>query len=291
MPARPREEPPPGSPWDDPIESAPLVFLDLEMTGLRAATDRVIEICAERVRGETVEDRIATLVRPESGEFGNAHVHGIDPASLVEAPTFASICDAVDRLLDGAVPVAHAAPWDIAFIEAEMARAGRPRKLPFYLDTLTMSRRAFALPSHSLAALSKELGIERARAHRAEDDVKALREVWRKTIVVLAPRSPRDLWHVRIAERHARPELVAAAVRAAEAGVPIRVRYRPARKGRAKTGLATAGEDLTVVVTAVRTDLDPPRVLGYLLPSRSRRELRADRIRSIDALGDPQENS
>ena len=290
-----REEPPPGSPWDDPIDEAPLVFVDLEMTGLRAATDRVIEVCAERVRGDRVEDRIATLVRPEAGEFGNAHVHGIDPAALVDAPTFSSISGAIDRLLDGAVMVAHAAPWDIAFIEAEMARAGRPRRIPFYLDTLTMSRRAFALPSHSLTALSAELGIARARAHRAEDDVHALREVWKRTVAVLAPKSPRDLWHVRIAERHARPELVAAAVRAAEAAVPVRIRYRPARKGRAKSAGSppgtAAGEDLTVVVTAVRTDLDPPRVLGYLLPSRSRRELRADRILAIEAAGEPPENS
>ncbi len=34
----------------------------------------------------------------------------------------------------------------------------------------------------------------------------------------------------------------------------------------------------------VRTDLDPPRVLGYLLPSRSRRELRADRILAIEPI-------
>ena len=38
------------------------------------------------------------------------------------------------------------------------------------------------------------------------------------------------------------------------------------------------------MVTAVRTDLDPPQVLGYLLPSRSRRELRADRILALDTL-------
>jgi DNA polymerase-3 subunit epsilon len=37
-------------------------------------------------------------------------------------------------------------------------------------------------------------------------------------------------------------------------------------------------------ITDVRTDLDPPRVLGYLLPSRSRRELRADRILAIEAI-------
>jgi DNA polymerase-3 subunit epsilon len=294
----PREEPPAGPPWDLPLAEAPLVFVDLEMTGLDARKDRVIEVCAERFRGDQLEGSVATLVDPE-GHFGNDHVHGIERAALAQAPRFASIAADVERLLEGAVLVAHAAAWDVAFLEAELARAGRERRVPFYLDTLTLARRAFALPSHSLAALCEQFGIVRARAHRATDDVAALREVWRRCVAALLPRSPRDLWHVRVGRRHARPDIVAEAVVAAETAEPVRVRYRPARRGRAPSppplgahavGPATprpgeAGvQELDLVVTQVRTDLDPPRVLGYLLPSRGRRELRADRILAIETL-------
>src|SRR5919202_1767639 len=138
-PGRP-PEPPSGSPWDDALEEAPLVFVDLEMDGLRPAVDRVIEVCAERVR-------------------------------------------------EGAVLVAHSASWDVAFLEAELARAGRPRRIEHYLDTLTLSRRAFALPSHRLAALCETFGITRERAHRAEDDVHALRGVWAKIVEALGPKT------------------------------------------------------------------------------------------------------
>ena len=265
--------PPAGAPWDDPLSEAPLVFLDLEMTGLRPATDRVIEICAERVRGGVVEEALTSLVRPDCGTSGNAHVHGIEPADLESAPLFADLLDAIERILDGAVVVAHAAAWDVAFLEAELARAGRPRMIEHYLDTLTLTRRAFALPSHRLSALCETLGIRRERAHRASDDVQALRAVFDKVVAVLAPGTPRDLWHVRIGERHARPDVVAAALRALEDDVPVRIRYRPARRGT---------EELTVRITGVRTDLDPPQVLGYLLPARSRRELRSDRILAIE---------
>lgn len=265
--------PPAGAPWDDPLSEAPLVFLDLEMTGLRPATDRVIEICAERVRGGVVEEALTSLVRPDCGTSGNAHVHGIEPADLESAPLFADLLDAIERILDGAVVVAHAAAWDVAFLEAELARAGRPRMIEHYLDTLTLTRRAFALPSHRLSALCETLGIRRERAHRASDDVQALRAVFDKVVAVLAPGTPRDLWHVRIGERHARPDVVAAALRALEDEVPVRIRYRPARRGT---------EELTVRITGVRTDLDPPQVLGYLLPARSRRELRSDRILAIE---------
>lgn len=268
-----RDEPPVGSPWDDALDEAPLCFVDLEMTGLRATDDRVIEICVERVRGGHVEDAIASLVRPEGGVFGNAHIHGIDPAEVDRAPAFTELAPRVEQILDGAILVAHAAAWDVAFLEAELARAGRPRRIAHYLDTLALSRRAFAFPSHRLSALCHELGIVRARAHRAADDVAALRAVFTKVVDVLAPRTPRDLWHVRVGQRHARPQVVAAAFAALEREAPVTVRYRPAHR---------APEELLFQITAIRTDLDPPRVLGYLLPSRSRRELRADRILAIE---------
>lgn len=280
-----RPEPPPGSPWDDPIAEAPLAFVDLEMTGLEAKRDRVLEVCVERVRGERLEARVASLVRPDGGAsapgegqkaappaFGNVHIHGIDAAAVADAPSFADLAAGVEAALEGAIVVAHAAAWDVGFLEAELARAGRPRRIAHYLDTLTLSRRAFALPSHRLSALCESFGIDPGKAHRAAHDVAALRAVFGRVLGVLCPSTPRDLWHVRVGQRRARPDLVAAAIQALEHQVPVTVRYRPARR---------PPEELVFRVTGVREELDPPRVLGYLLPSRSRRELRADRILAI----------
>lgn len=273
-PHRAPDEPPRGSPWDDPIGVAPLVFVDLEMTGLDASRDRVIEVCAERTRGGTVvEDRLESLVRPEPFALGNVHIHGILEGELASAPTFADLADRIEALLAGAVIVAHGAEWDVRFLEAELARAGRTTTFPFYLDTLTLARRAFALPSHRLSALRETFALPREQEHRAGSDVNALRALWTHVVAALAPGTPRDLWHVRVGSRHARPAVVAAAVRAADRGMPVRVRYRPASR---------PPEELLMVVTDVRTDLDPPRVLGYLLPTRGRRDLRADRILAIE---------
>ncbi len=269
------EEPPRGFPWDNPLRDAPLVFLDLEMTGLRPAVDRVIEVCAERVRGDKLEASLTTLVRPDDGAYGNAHVHGIEREALASAPTFAEIAKDLLDVIDDGILVAHAAEWDVTFLEAELTRTGKPQRFPFFLDTLVMSRRAFVLPSHGLEALSASLGIERQRAHRAGDDVYAMREVFRRIVTALTPDTARDLWHVRIGQRHARPAVVEAAQAAVDLGKPVKLRYRPAHRG---------PEDLLFCITSVRTDLDPPRVLGYLHPSRSRRELRADRILQIEPI-------
>jgi DNA polymerase III subunit epsilon len=265
-------EPPPGPPWDEPLETAPLAFVDLELTGLQKESDRVIEVCVERVRAGAVEARVASLVRPDPPVFGNAEFHGIAIEELEAAPTFAELAEPILAALDGAVFVAHAAHQDAAFLTAELARLKIPFALPHYVDTLSLSRRAFVQKTHSLVALCQTLGIPHERPHRAESDVAAMRALFERIVVELRPRTPRDLWHVRVGERHARPEVVLAAARAVEQKCDVIVRYRAAHRG---------PEELPMRLTAVRTDLDPPRVLGYLLASRGRRELRADRILAI----------
>jgi DNA polymerase III subunit epsilon len=282
--------PPPGPPWDLPLEEAPLAFVDLEMTGLDAGKDRVVEICIERVRGGAVEQRIHSLVRPEDvaatvavdpdaatvQEIGNAHVHGIVAEALAGAPTFAELAEEVTSLMSGAVLVAHGALWDVAFLEAELARAGRPHKVGFWLDTLNLSRRTFALPRHSLESLREHFGLDSARAHRADADVAALREVWSRCIAGLEPKTPRDLWEVRVAERKARPEILAECKEAVEAGREIVVVYRPRAK---------PPESMRMILTEIVTTEEPPRVIGYQLPGRGRRVLRADRILRLESVG------
>lgn len=273
-----RPTPPPGPPWDLPLAEAPLAFVDLEMTGLDAKRDRVVEICIERVRGGVVEDRLSSLVRPEGGEIGNVHVHGIDAAALLGAPTFADVADRVEALLSGAVFVAHGASWDVAFVEAEMRRAGRDFTVGFWLDTLNLSRRAFGLAKHSLDALRAEFGIDTGRAHRADADVLALREVFARCVRAFesngaTPTTPRDLWEVRVAERKAREQVLAQCKDALAAGREVTIIYRPR---------ARPAEPMRMVLTSIELGLDPPRVIGYQLPGRGRRDLRADRILRIE---------
>jgi DNA polymerase III subunit epsilon len=260
-----------------------LVFVDLEMTGLDKKRDRVVEVCFERVRGigpsAVVEDRLHTLVRPDGGEIGNVHVHGIDAAALANAPAFPQIADRVAELLEGAVFVAHGAAWDVAFVEVEMQRAGRAGfAIPFYLDTLNLSRRAFGLQKHSLEALRAQFGIDPARAHRADADVLALREVFDRCAAALDPTTPRDLWQVRVAERQVRDHVLAQCKDVVAGGREVTVVYR---------ARARPAEALRMVLTAIDLGLDPPRVIGYQLPGRGRRELRADRILRIETENDP----
>ena len=265
--------PPAGPPWDLPVDQAPLVFVDLEMTGLDVALDRVVEVCMERYVGTERTASVCSLVRPTDRVDGAAHVHGIDAAALDAAPEFAEIASEVSAILDGAILVAHAAEWDVRFLTMEMTRAQKTLEISHYIDTLVLARRAFAVRSYSLDALCVHLQIDRGQAHRAASDVLAMRRLFDRVMAILSPKSARDLWEVRVAEKLARHVIVGACEAAVKSAETVLVTYRPSRR---------PPESWLMVLTEVSADLDPPRVIGYQLPGRGRRELRADRILRVD---------
>ncbi len=274
----PAGEPPPGSPWDEPLGRAPLAFIDLEMTGLDPATDQIVQLCVERVTGDVVVDRLFSFVQPDiTVPTGGIPVCGITADELVGAPRFALLADQLEQILTGAVLVAHAAAHDIAFLSAELDRLGRPYSCLFHLDTLALSRCALDVPSHRLVALAEALSIPYPAPHRADNDVAALRALFARLTAVLEPTTARDLW------QNARPPgrpgaaIVALAQQAMSHSRSVLISYRPSRR---------KAEQLRFHVTAVRTDLDPPRVLGYLHDTRGRRELWVERILEIELSDD-----
>lgn len=258
--------------WDLPLDEAPLVFVDVEMTGLDVEQDRVLEICAERVRGGVVEARLSTLVRPDDGRTGATAVHGLTEEVLRDAPTFAEVAADVRKVLAGAVWIGHGAAWDVAFLRREVSRLGETLEVEGFIDTLPLARRAFGLPSNRLGAVAASLSIVHPPLHRAEADVAVLRAVFARITQVLGARTARELRDVRTGERKAAPWVLERAEEARAAKTPVSVRYRASGRG---------ASDFRFVVTEVKSSLDPPRILGYLLPSRGRRELRADRVLDI----------
>ena len=247
------------------------------MTGLEPARHRVIQICIERVVGGRVVERLESLVDPGEVAIGGTHIHGIERADVEGKPALSDLVDEVARLLDGAIFVAHGARWDIAFLRAEHARVEREYECPHYLDTLAMARRVIDAPRHGLAPLAEHLGLDNPRPHRADNDVRVTRALFDLLVARVELSSPRELWELGVGRRRVRPELLERAQQALDLRRAARVCYRPSGK---------APQELTFRITEVRTDLDPPVVLGYLLDTRGRRELRADRILSLSLLED-----
>lgn len=257
-----------------PIEEVPLAFIDLEMTGLDPASDRVIEVCIERVRNGETCARMASLVLPSEPCVVDGGVHGLRAADLASAPSFSQLAARITELLGGAVLVAHAVKHDMAFLAAEYQRLGLVFVKPTYLDTLALARRSLERPAYGLAALAKHFGIANTQPHRAANDVHVTRQLFGVLRAAAGGKTLADL------RRHGRHQVdvasvIARAQLALERGLTARVRYRVRGK---------PNQQLLFCTTAVRADLDPPRVLGYLLHSRGRRELRADRILALEII-------
>ncbi|MBB4211177.1 DNA polymerase-3 subunit epsilon [Rhodothalassium salexigens DSM 2132] len=160
------------------------IVFDTETTGFDPNEGhRLIEIgCVEIRHGLATGETFHVYLNPERDVPEEAvRVHGLRREFLADKPLFA---DMVDRFLDfvGDTPlVAHNASFDRTFINAELAKAGRPT-LPSrqFVDTLEMAKRKFPGQRNSLDALCERLGVSNARRdlHGALLDAEILAEVY-----------------------------------------------------------------------------------------------------------------
>lgn len=163
---------------------APRVFLDLETTGLDSGADRVIEIGAVPQRDGS--EPYHRLVSPGDAEIarGAFEAHGYTKEMLAGKPSFAEIAAEVAEFLRGCELVAHNAPFDVEFLDAEFARLGMPpvsETVAEVTDTLEMAKSMFPGARNSLDSLAGKAGIdvrERRPRHSALVDAEILAEVY-----------------------------------------------------------------------------------------------------------------
>ena len=254
-----------GEAWDLPLDRAPIVWLDLEMTGTDPEVDRVCELAAIRVEGGR-ESALISLVGSDAAVGDSERIHGIGDDALAGAPNLEALGGPLATILEGAVVVGHNVSFDLAFLAAAVARGELASSPRHALDTRALARRAWHRGGYGLAVLAAELGLP-APTHRAEADARAAGALLAELVRALRPTTARHLWEAQqIAGGPRLREDVACALRAAfEARRTVRVSYRV--PGRA------AFEDELEVWT-----LAPPRVEGRLRGRGVTRVLRGDRL-------------
>ena len=160
------------------------ILFDTETTGLDPATgDRVIEVAAlELVRDLPTGRHFHRFIDPERDIPEEAtRVHGITRAELRGKPRFAEVADELLEFLDDGPLVAHNAPFDFGFLNAEFARLGRPAlDRGRMVDTLAMAKSRFPGLPNSLDALCRRFGIDLSErtTHNALLDCRLLAQVY-----------------------------------------------------------------------------------------------------------------
>lgn len=161
----------------------PYSVVDLETTGGKKGTDRIIEIGVVRYVNDQEVARFHQLINPKRVIPSSiTRLTGITPEMVSDAPTFEEISDDLMQFLEGSVFVAHNVNFDYGFLRAEYERLGLRLKMP-KLCTVQLARKYFkGLSSYSLASLCEHFSINLVNHHRAIDDAVAAGEIFKKIV-------------------------------------------------------------------------------------------------------------
>ncbi len=159
------------------------VVLDTETTGLDPRQGhRIIEVAAIELDGRKVSGRnFHRYINPEREiDEGAAAVHGLTLDRLQDEPKFAEIAPALLEFIEGAELIIHNAPFDIGFLNAELALAGLPQLENQVLDTLKLAKELHPGKKNNLDALCDRYQIDNSHRtlHGALLDTELLAEVY-----------------------------------------------------------------------------------------------------------------
>ena len=154
----------------------PLVFLDLEATGLNVVRDRIVQIGMIRYfPGREEPEQMEMIINPGIPISEEAYrVHGIGPKEVANKPTFQQVAQKIyDFIGDADLAGYNSDRYDIPMLIEEFYRAG----INFELDTrrtLDMQKIFYKMEPRTLsAAVRYYCGEILEGAHDALEDVRA----------------------------------------------------------------------------------------------------------------------
>jgi len=162
------------------------IVLDTETTGLDPEQGhRIVEIaCVTLHHRSLTGESLHQYINPERDSDPEAlRVHGLDSDFLAQHPRFAAVADAFVDFIRGAELIIHNAPFDVKFLNAELARCGLPALDTLcagITDSLQVARELHPGKRNNLDALCERYGIANAHRtlHGALLDAELLAEVW-----------------------------------------------------------------------------------------------------------------
>ncbi|MGJ8759905.1 3'-5' exonuclease [Polaribacter sp. R2A056_3_33] len=104
----------------------PIVFFDLETTGVNIATDKVVEIAILKVFPNGNKESKTWLVNPEMEiPQGSIDVHGITNEKVASEPTFKELAPQINEMIaDSDLAGFNSNRFDIPLLAEELMRAG-----------------------------------------------------------------------------------------------------------------------------------------------------------------------
>ncbi len=170
-----------------PALDADYLVLDLEMTGLQPASDRIVSMGWVHVRAGRIRMRTAryVLLAVDASVAESAPIHHLRDQDLSGGCSEREALEALLQALQGRVLVAHHAPLDLRFLHAACRRHAGVPLLTRTVDTLALARRRRQRGHRQardgelrLDALRSAYNLPRYPAHNALSDALATAELF-----------------------------------------------------------------------------------------------------------------
>ncbi|BDA66190.1 DNA polymerase III subunit epsilon [Calothrix sp. PCC 7716] len=157
----------------------PLVFIDLETTGVDINQDRIVQIAILKVYSNGTQEIKKFLLNPTiSIPEGASKIHNIYDENVKEAPTFAQIAvKLAEYIEDGDFAGFNSNKFDIPLLIIEFSRVGIELNIEDkkFIDVMTIFHKME--PRTLKAAYKLYCGKELVGAHDAENDIVATYEI------------------------------------------------------------------------------------------------------------------
>lgn len=157
----------------------PIIFFDLETTGLDIAKDRIVELCYIRVEPNGNEEARSMRINPEMHipEVASS-VHGITDDDVKDCPTFADVAPQLAATFEGCDQAGfNSNRFDLPLLAEEFMKAGVNIDLS-HVQAIDVQNIYHKLEKRTLAAAYKfYCGRDLENAHSALADTQATYEV------------------------------------------------------------------------------------------------------------------
>jgi len=158
----------------------PLVYFDVETTGLSLRDDRIIEIAMVKLNPNGTIGEFYSRINPEGRKMTEEAIskHRITPESLEKEPTFKDLAPAIFDFIEGCdLAGFNCARFDVPILVEEFIRARVEFKASDY-RIVDIYRILMKADPRTLAATYKRFtGKELEDAHQALADIKATMEI------------------------------------------------------------------------------------------------------------------
>jgi DNA polymerase-3 subunit epsilon len=172
----------------------PLAFIDLETTGLKPYSDRIVELSILKIHTDGREEYNSRRINPGVPIPSEATaVHGITDDDVADKPKFGQYARSIRDFLEGCdIAGFNVILFDLPLLETEFARAGVEfsRQGRYLVDSKTIYHQRE--PRDLQAAYQKYCGREMGNTHVAEEDAKASAEILEGQLEMY-PDLPRDV--------------------------------------------------------------------------------------------------